>query len=444
MSISIATPDTQKARLTLNPLQQWKFFNHPREMHDWLRERYGNLAVLDIQGLKCTAVLTPDAARAVFSADPNNYEVFWRESFTNLIGEDQVWVLIGEKHRRERLIFAPAVHANHFRVHGITIREIVRQNLQRWKSGQTIKAVETTLLISLDVIMRLVFGVEEAAYLEEGHKLFEKLRVTAHPLVVFFPKLQRPWFPLWRRYLKAKAEVIDWMDRFFATRRARKADDTDVLGALMNARDEAGQIVSDEHIRNELNAILTAGHETTAVALGWAIYELARHPEVMEKLRAELAPLGSDFDPALALTLPYLDAVCKEAVRMHPPLAECARIPMTPMRVLGQEIAADQPLVISIVGIHHDPHLYPEPDRFLPERFLQRNYGIFEFLPFGGGHRRCLGAGLAEYTMRIALAEIVTHWDFEPAGLDHDTRLNVAMGPQKGIPVRIKEHKING
>jgi cytochrome P450 len=113
------------------------------------------------------------------------------------------------------------------------------------------------------------------------------------------------------------------------------------------------------------------------------------------------------------------------------------------MRVLGQDIAADQPLVISIVGIHHDPHLYPEPDHFLPERFLQRNYGIFEFLPFGGGHRRCLGAGLAEYTMRIALAEIAAHWDFEPAGIDDDTRLNVAMGPRKGIPVRIKERKNN-
>ncbi len=444
MTIAIATPTAQSARLKLNPLQQWQFFSRPGVMHDWLREHYGNLAVLHMQGLDCTAVLTPEAARAVFSAEPNNYEVFWRESFTNLMGEDQVWVLIGEKHRRERNVFAPAVHANHFRAYGGTIREITRQNLQTWRSGQTIKAIDTTLLISLDVIMRLVFGVEEAEYLEEGHKLFERLRVTAHPLVVFFPKLQKPWFPLWRRYLKSKADVLDWMDRFFAVRRARrarKADDTDVLGALMNSRDENGQIVSDEHIRNELNAILSAGHETTGVALGWAIYELARHPEVLEKLRAELAPLGPDFDPSLALRLPYLDAVCKETVRLHPPLAECARVPMTPIQVLGQEIAANQPLVISIVGIHHDPHLYPEPYRFLPERFLERNYGIFEFLPFGGGHRRCMGAGLAEYSMRIALAEIAMRWDFEPAGMDYDIRLNVAMGPQKGIPVRIKNRK---
>jgi cytochrome P450 family 110 len=90
------------------------------------------------------------------------------------------------------------------------------------------------------------------------------------------------------------------------------------------------------------------------------------------------------------------------------------------------------------VGIHHDPATYPEPDRFRPERFLERKYSIFEFLPFGGGHRRCLGAGLAEYTLRIAIAEIVTHWEFETAAEDRDIRHDLAMGPKYGVPLRIK------
>ncbi len=406
-------------------------------MHDWARERYGDMVVLHFNGRDSTAVLSPQAARAVFTANPDNYEVFWRESFTNLIGEEQVWVLIGEKHRKERNLFAPAVHANHFRGYGAVIREIVRENIGKWQPGQKIKAIDTTLLISLDVIMRLVFGVEEAEYLEEGRKVFEDIRLAAHPLIVFFPELQKPWFPMWRHYLKVKASVFDWMDRFFVVRRARNADDNDVLGALMNSRDENGQPVSDQHIRHELNAILTAGHETTAVALSWAIYELARNPRVLEKLRAELAPLGPDFDPAMALSLPYLDVVCKETVRLHVILSECARIAIEPMQVLGHYIAANQAMIISITGIHHDPNLYPEPNLFRPERFLEREYDIFEFLPFGGGHRRCLGAGLAEYSMRIALAEIAMRWDFESAGDDRDVRLNVACGPQKGIPIRI-------
>jgi cytochrome P450 family 110 len=350
-------------------------------------------------------------------------------------------VLIGERHRKERQLFAPAVHANHFRAYGATIRDIVRENLATWQPGQTIKALDTTLLIALDVIMRLVFGVKEAKFMDEGRHVFEMLRVTAHPLVVFFPALQKPWFPLWRRYLKAHAAVINWMDRFLAARRTRHTNDNDVLGVLMNARDEAGNPVSDEHIRNELNAILTAGHETTAVALGWALYELGRNPRILAKLRAELDARGPDFDPALALTLPYLDAVCKETVRLHPILSECARVPMQPMQILGRDIHLGEAMVISIVGIHHDPATYPEPDIFRPERFLEHNYDNFEFIPFGGGHRRCMGAGLAEYSMRIALAEIVTHWDFEPTETDRDVRLNVAMGPKKKIPMHVDRRK---
>jgi cytochrome P450 family 110 len=440
--MALATSIPQKvSKLHLNPFQQWQFFSQPRVMHDWLREHYGDLAQLHFQGRDYAAILTPQAVRAVFSADPYGYDAFWKESFTNLIGRDNVWVLIGERHRRERQLFAPAVHANHFRAYGQTIQEIARENLAKWQPGQTVKALDTTLAISLDIIMRLVFGVEEAKYMEEGRQVFEVLRQTAYPLVVFFPALQKPWFPLWRRYLKSREDVLGWMDRFLAARRARSADDTDVLGVLMNARDEAGNPVSDEHIRNELNAILTAGHETTGVALAWALYELGRHPEILAKLCAELGAAGPALDPARALTLPYLDAVCKETVRLHPILSECARVPMQSIQILGRDIAPGQAMVISIVGIHHDPGTYPEPDRFRPERFIERNYDIFEFLPFGGGHRRCMGAGLAEYSMRISLAEIVTRWDFEPTEPDTDIRLNVAMGPRKGIPLRIKARK---
>jgi cytochrome P450 len=438
MTITASMPAQQTVRLKLNPLQQWKFFRDPRTMHNWIRDHYGDMVVIHLQGRDCSAVLSPEAARAVFSYNPDNYEVFWRESFTNLMGEEQIWVLTGEKHRRERNLCAPAVHASHFRAYGSVIREIVRENLKKkWQPGQKIKAIDTTLLISLDVIMRLVFGVKEAEFMDEGREVFEELRLAAHPLVVFFPALQKPWFPMWQRYQRALDAITSWTKRFFVARRARNADDNDVLGLLMNSRDENGQPVTDQHIRNELNAVLSAGHETTGVGLGWAIYELAHNPHVLEKLRAELAPLGSDFDPSLALTLPYLDAVCKEAVRLHPILAECARIAIEPMEVLGHHIAANQACVISITGIHHDPNLYPEPDTFRPERFLERKYGIFEFLPFGGGHRRCLGSGLAEYTMRIALAEIALNWDFEPAGIDRDVRLNVALGPQKGVPIHI-------
>jgi len=205
----------------------------------------------------------------------------------------------------------------------------------------------------------------------------------------------------------------------------------------MKATDEKGNPVSDEHICNELLSVLTAGQMTTAVALAWALYELGRHPEVVAKMRAELEAAGPNPDPSVILTLPYLDAVSKETVRLHPILSECARIPMEAMQVGGRTVRPPQALVVSIVSIHHDPNTYPEPDMFRPERFLERKYNIYEFLPFGGGHRRCMGAGLAEYTIRLSLAEAVTHWDFETTGVDKDIRHDLAMGPKYGVPLRI-------
>ncbi len=205
----------------------------------------------------------------------------------------------------------------------------------------------------------------------------------------------------------------------------------------MAARDDEDRPYADEHICNELLSILTAGHVTTATALAWSLYELGRHPEVLHKLRTELSSLAPDADPSVLLTLPYLSAICNETIRLHPILAECARVPMQPIEILGHTIPEGHALVVSIVAIHHDPAIYPEPDRFRPERFLERKYDNCEFLPFGGGHRRCLGSGLAEYTMRIALAEIGSHWDFETAAVDLDVRHDLAMGPKHGVPLRI-------
>lgn len=435
MSVTATTSKT----IPLSPLLQLRYFSDPMRMGDWIRKHYGDFVPVHFQGKDYLAVVTAEGARQVFSADPNGYDVFWKEPFTGLMGEESVWVLIGERHRRERLLFAPAVHANHFRSYGKTIRDIVRSRLEKWQPGQTIKAVDTTLAISLDIIMRLVFGVEDAQSMREGHKVLNESTSFIHPLIVFFPMLQRPWFPLWRRYTRARNVMYDWADRLMAVRRARGVDDTgDVLSVLMNARNEQGQPVSNDYIHVELNSILSAGHETTGTALAWALYELGRHPEVMAKLRAEVESLGPDPDPSQILTLPYLGAVFNETIRLHPILAECARIPMQPMEILGHEIPAGMALVISIVGIHHDSVLYPEPDQFKPERFIERSYSVYEFLPFGGGHRRCLGAGLAEYSIRIALAEIAINWEFEPAGTDRDVRLNIAMGPKHGVRLRIK------
>ena len=380
--------------------------------------------------------VVPQGAQQVFSADPNGYVAFWKDSFAGMNGEGSLWVLDGDEHRRERQLFAPAVHACYVRAHGETIRAVTGLHIDRWQPGQTIRAIDTTLDISLDVIMRLVFGVEDGGLMDEGHEVLEELTSSAHPLIVFYPWLQRSWFPLWWPYARARERFTSWTNRLLMVRRARSAYGDDVLGQLLTAHDKDGNPVSDTHIRNELISILSAGHVTTGVALAWVIYELSRHPEALSKLREELK--SANDDPYVVLKLPYVSAVCNETIRLHPILAECARVPTVPLEILGHTIPPGQALVISIVGIHHDPAIYPEPDAFKPERFMERKYSVHEFLPYGGGHRRCLGAVLADYELRIAVAEIVRRWDFEPAAEDYDIRHDLAMGPKYGVRVSIK------
>jgi cytochrome P450 family 110 len=420
-----------------SPLGMIRSYNNPKLHHCKLRERYGDLVPVRVQGRDHAIVLSPEGARDVFSADPYGYDVFWKESFAALMGAESVWVLTKEAHRRERMRSAPAGHAYHFRPHGDTIRDIARAHTASWQAGRTVSGFETTLAISLDVILQLVFGMREGALMDEGRVVVEAHRRSTHPLAVFFPKLQRPWFPLWRRYQKATVRAYDWFARLLAWHRTQGGSEDTVLARLLAARDDEGRPLPDDYIHSQLISILSAGQETTAVALAWQLYELGRRPAVLARLRAELSEAGADADPMVVAKLPYLAAVCNETIRIHPVLAECARIPTTPIEVLGYTIPPGQPLVMSIIGIHHHPSTYPDADEFRPERFLERSFSNVEFMPYGGGHRRCLGAGLAEYTSRLALAEIVSHWDFEPARADRDTRLNVAMGPRRGVPLRI-------
>jgi cytochrome P450 len=425
------------ARKTFNPLQVWKALAYPKDAAVRLRDRYGELAPVNFLGARYTVVLTSEAALEVFAQPPENYVAFFHESFAGMNGEGSLWILAGEAHRQERKLFAPAVHPSHFRIYGDVIRDVARLHFGKWRAGGTFKSVESTKAIALDVIMRLVFGVEDEQLMREGSVVLDRLTSSAHPLVVFYPKLQRSWFPLFRSYEKAKAAMYEWAGRLIALRRSSGTLGDDVLGRLMRASDAHGRPYTELHICNELLSILTAGHVTTGVALAWALHEVGHHPEVLARLRAELIEAGPEAESHVVAALPYLTAVCNEAIRLHPVLAECARVPIESVRIRGYDIPAGEPLVISIVGIHHDERTFPEPGRFLPDRFIERSYSKTEFMPFGGGHRRCLGAGLAEYTMRISLAEAVMAWTFETARIDRDIRHDLAMGPKFGVPLRI-------
>jgi cytochrome P450 family 110 len=422
---------------------RWLLVRQPGTFAARMRDRYGDLVSMRVRENVFVIVFSPEGARQVLSADPTGYDAFWKEGFGGLAGSGSLWALGGDAHRRERQLLSSAFHGRTFREHGETIRAVTHQHIDKWQPGQSIRAIHTTLAISLDIIMRLVFGVGDDEFTREGRDVLTALWRHMHPMIVFFPSLQRGWFPLWRRYARSKARFADWMNRYLSERRARGAASDDVLGHMLAACYEDGTPMSDEDIRDELITILLAGHETTATALAWALYELGRHPVVLETLRGELESLG-DTDAGTVVKLPYLSAVCNETLRLHTLLPEVARLCSAPVEVLGYTLLPGDAVAISIMAIHHDADLYPEPDRFIPQRFIDRTYSAFEFLPFGGGHRRCLGAGLSDYEMRIALAEIVMHWNFEPAAVERDIRHDIAMGAKNGVPLSLKARRVPG
>jgi cytochrome P450 len=203
--------------------------------------------------------------------------------------------------------------------------------------------------------------------------------------------------------------------------------------------------MTEAEVRDQLITLLLAGHETSATALAWCIYYLARTPEPLAKLRGELDALGPDAAPEALVRLPYLDAVVSETLRIEPIVTDVLRVCREPF-TLGSQWTVPQGEVVAVMlaAIMKDARVFPEPERFRPERFLEKKFGVAEFLPFGGGTRRCLGAAFAEAELALAVAEVAQRWDIELASSEPErsTRKNVTMGPARGVRIRVKQRRV--
>ncbi len=359
----------------------------------------------------------PQALEQIFTADSSYFEVGRGNiGLRFLLGDRSFMLSDGDHHQRQRQLLAPPFHGERMRAYGEDIRKITQQVSHEWQIGKPFNIRESMQEITLRVILRVVFGLDEGELFEELRRsLSDLLDFITSPVMssaFFFRFLQKDfgtWSP-WGRILQQR-QKIDRLIYTLLRERRHEPDQNrqDILSLMMAARYDDGQGMSDEELHDELMTLLVAGHETTASALTWAFYWIDHLPEVREKLQQELNTIGVNPNLSNIAKLPYLTAVCQETLRIYPiAMTAFVRVVKIPITIMGYELREGTAIIPSIYLAHHREEVYPQSKQFKPERFLERQYSPYEYLPFGGGNRRCIGMAFAQYEMKIVLATVLS------------------------------------
>ncbi|WP_433757850.1 cytochrome P450 [Nocardia sp. CA-135398] len=417
----------------------------------WRREREGDPFYVRFPGFGAVLFTgTADGARELLRAPMDLLEPPRPNPIEPLVGSASLILTAGERHRRDRALLAPAFHGARIRAYGELIRESTIAEISgstgesrpAWTPGTRIDSRAAARAITLRVILEAVFGVDShERRAEYTAAIAEFLTAYSGPLMLV-PALRHGLFGRapWDRFVAARERLDELILTDIARRRAVGSVGADILGLLLTTGYDDGTSITDDELCDQLRTLLVAGHETTATSLVWALFHLHREPETLRRLRAELRATGPDAAPLELAGLPYLDAVCQETLRLHPTVPIVLRRMTAPFTLRGVELAAGDTVGIALPLLHSDPAVWTDPELFRPERFIERKYRPHEFAPFGGGHRRCIGASLADFELRIVLATILTRLRLRlppryargraPLSVPH----NIATGPRRSIP----------
>jgi cytochrome P450 family 135 len=412
------------------PWQTLAWMGRPGPFLERCQRRFGDIFTISLayEG-KWVILAHPDAVQQVFTGDPSRLHAGEANAVLRpILGSQSVLLLDDQPHLLKRKLMLPAFHGECIQRHGLLMQEIAEREIERWPIGQPFPLLPRMQAITLEVIMRAVLGVEEGSRLERlGAVLRDLLDWSTNPralmaLLMVGPDLTLRLTPL--RVLRRRVDAAIYGEISHHRDDPRVEERDDVLSLLLQARYEDGVGISDEDLRDQLVTLLIAGHETTATALAWAFERLLHTPAAFERVREKLA----DGDEA------YLDAVCRETLRLRPVLPLVGRRLLEPMQIGGWTLPAGTKVAPCIHLIHRRPDIYPEPERFRPERFLEEPAGTYTWIPFGGGIRRCLGSSFALFEMKAVLSAIVARTSLRAARAERERmrRRAITWGPARG------------
>ena len=413
-------------------IQTIAWWNRPLAYLERNRARFGKRFTIRLLGIPPFVMLSdPAEIKEVFTAPA---DVLHPGEGANIlepvVGKNSVILLDESAHLSQRKLMLPAFHGEKMEQLSDLVAEVTQREVESWPRETPIALHRRLQALTLEVILRAVFGLDPGPRLEAIRtRLTEVLDIGAKPLSLI-PQLQHAPFGFgpWERFARLSAETDALIYELIEERRDAAEERDDVLSMLLEARHEDGSPMSDIELRDELMTLLVAGHETTASALAWALERIARSPRVAERLAEAVT---SDDDA-------YVLATIQETLRRRPVIPNAApRLVKKPVTVGGWDYPPDVMLVASAYLVQHDPEIYPDPYEFRPERFLDEGPGTYTWIPFGGGRRRCLGASFAQLEMKLVLQAVFSQAAVRPAqeGMETPRRRAITISPRSGATI---------
>ena len=371
-----------------------------------LARRYGNVFSINLPIFgRVVVVGEPELAKQIFTTSPEELGNI-QPNLSRMFGSGSVFALDRDDHRRRRRLLAPPFHGKSMKNYESIIEEETLRETAGWPEGQPVATLPSMMHITLNAILRAVFGAH-GAELDELRRLIPPW-VTLGSRLAALPKPTRTYgrFSPWGQLAKWRRQYDVVIDKLIAAERADPnfEDRTDVLALMLRSTYDDGSIMSRKDIGDELLTLLAAGHETTAATLGWAFERITRHPDLLAALIEEADNGGNELRQATILEVQRARTVIDFAARrVYPPVFQ-----------LGEwTIPRGYSMMVSIAQIHDDPNVFPDPERFDPQRYLGAKPSSFAWIPFGGGTRRCVGAAFANMEMDVVLRTILRHFTIE-------------------------------
>ncbi len=447
-------------------VQHWRYSTEPQVFLRELHQKLGDVFCVRVLSHPPVVVMAdPEHVREVFSGSPDDLHAGESSRLLeSVVGKNSVLLLDGPRHLRERRLLLPPFHGERMWAYGDIMRDISERAIASWPLDTPFAIQPHMGGITLDVILRTVFGVDDASRMDRLRRMIVQLTGNAQSPMLFAAMLALPGdrlrrfltfgleegAPPWKRAIskvlpmrlaaQARVEISNVLLSEIRYRREHgTAGRSDVLSMLVDARHEDGSAMADQELLDEMITLLLAGHETSAVTLAWVVQRVLERPAVVTKLRAEVQEVtgGRPLQSKDISKLRYTEAVIRETMRMDTLLPLVVRVLQRDMTFAGYDLPAGTLVGPSPLLVHENPRVWPEPHEFRPERFLERKIPISEWLPFGGGHRRCLGASFALYEMTVVLATLVTGADLRLASAipPPARRRGVVLAPEGGVEV---------